>query len=64
MSEYNKLAKKFAQDVKELQANCSHEELSDWEVCEWGIGDNDDLEYEARYCKRCMAVIESRQKRE
>ena len=64
MSEYNKLAKKFARDVKELQKNCSHEELSDGEFCAWGIGADPDLAYVARYCKRCMAVVETRRKRE
>lgn len=51
MSEYKKLREKFDQDIKELQENCPHENLSEPKEVYWAIAHS--CGYSSRFCERC-----------
>ena len=51
MSEYKKLRDKFDKDVKELQENCPHEELSELMEVLWGYGRT--CGYRSKFCLCC-----------
>ena len=51
MSEYSKLKEKFDKEVKELQENCLHEELSEPMEVFWAYGHS--CGYKSKFCQRC-----------
>lgn len=58
MSEYRKLKEEFEQNVKKLQENCEHEELTDWKHRMWAPGHYTNTE--VKMCKRCGKTVKER----
>lgn len=55
MSEYEKLKREFDEEVKRLQENCSHTEVTEWLPYMWAPGH---YMGEAKVCKRCGAIVD------
>ncbi|HEY3405392.1 MAG TPA: hypothetical protein VGK59_18535 [Ohtaekwangia sp.] len=54
----SELWEKYKSDLKELQANCGHPEISDWMEEQWAPAHGTGVE--VRVCKNCNITIDRR----
>ena len=47
-------------EIKDLQENCPHEEISDWMDYHWAVGHA--AGYKVKLCKHCGKTVESTKK--
>ena len=58
LSELAKIERKFTAEIKRLQENCKHENLTRWQSLYWAPGHA--TRFEVRFCKCCGKIIKQR----